>query len=82
MIPEALPEISYTTLALKHNIEHNITDVLKQIDPSRLIKGNHSQKNNSYKLEELKQFARKIGINVNQSKDSLIDAISEKLKNN
>ena len=67
----------YESLSYKHDIGHNRADVLNMIDESKLLKGKKSSTNKGYKLEELQEFARLLGIKVNQSKGDLVDAIKE-----
>lgn len=77
LVPQQISTVPYSTLAYKHDIEHNKNDILAQIELSKLAKGKTSLKNNSYKLDELKEFGKKLGININQNKDPLIDTIRE-----
>jgi len=67
----------YESLSYKYDIGHSRNIFLEKIDINRLIKGKKSSKNEGYKLDELKTFARNLGINVNQNKDDLVDAIKE-----
>ena len=71
----------YGALAYALDEESIKNNILDQIDISRLNIGKTSAKNNSYKLEELQNFARALSIRVNQKKDNLVNIIKElKLK--
>ena len=64
------------------NSQVNRDTILEGIDVNKLIKNKKSRNNDGYTLAELKAFARDLGINVNQHKGDLVDAIKKGRPNN
>ena len=64
------------------NSQVNRDTILEGIDVNKLIKNKKSRKNDGYTLTELKAFARDLGINPNQHKGDLVDAIKKGRPNN
>ncbi|HLX54632.1 MAG TPA: hypothetical protein VKR58_11855, partial [Aquella sp.] len=84
IVPEVPPEQikvvpvqQYGTLAYTHDITYERQRVLDHLISSkhRLTKEKPSSKNQAYSLIELKEFAKQLGIRVNQNKANLVDEI-------
>ena len=81
IVPHVPPEAlvinkDQTALALAYTSRQNILQVLEDIDERKLISGRASD-NSIYSLDQVKEFAKRLGLKTSKPKDTLISEIKQ-----